>query len=190
MANIKRVRCPWEGGGVVGPSVSTFYFASTATGFPADLQTFFQAVKSALPDDVTITVPNVGDTLRDTDGVLQGTWTDSGGSVTTGTATGAFARGSGVRIQWITSGIRDGRREIGSTFLVPTAGLVFDTTGKVDSASLAVLQTAASALVTAVTPDMLVWGKPHTKAAADGVSVPVIAAVARSQATQLRSRRV
>jgi hypothetical protein len=189
MANLKRVRCPWQGGGVVGPSVTTFYFSATATGFPAQLQTFFQAIKSSLPDDVVITVPNTGDTVRETDGVLQGVWTDSGGSTTTGTAAGAFAKGSGVRIQWITSGIRDGRRIIGSTFLVPVAGAVFDTTGIVAGASLSVLQTAAGALVSAASPGFLIWSKPHTKLAADGASNPVLAAVVRSEATGLRSRR-
>lgn len=190
MANIKRVRCTWTGGGVTGPSVSTFYFTSTATGFPANLQTFFQAVKSLLPDDVTITVPNTGDTMRDTDGVLQGVWTDSGGSTTTGTSGASFAKGSGVRVQWITGGIRNGRRQIGSTFFVPTTGGVFDTTGIGLPANILIFQNAASALVTAVTPNLLIWGKPHTKAAADGVTAPVVAGVARSEPTQLRSRRV
>lgn len=190
MANLKRVRCTWAGGGVTGPSVSTFYFSSTATGFPASLQTFFQAIKANLPDDVTITVPNTGDTVRDTDGVLQGVWTDAGGSTTTGTNVGVFAKGSGARIQWITGGIRDGRRQIGSTFIVPSAGSTMDTQGKVESGNLTILQNAASALVTATTPNFLIWGKPHSKAAADGVSTPVLAALARSEATQLRSRRV
>lgn len=189
VANIKRVRCPWEGGGVVGPSVATFYFTSTASGFPADLRTFFEAIKSSLPDDVTVTVPNTGDTISETDGTLQGVWTDTGGGITTGTATGAFAKGSGMRIQWITGGIRGDRRVVGSTFLVPLAGLGFDTTGVVAAATLSSIQTAASALVSAVTPDMVIWGKPHSKAANDGESNAVVAAVARSAATGLRSRR-
>lgn len=190
MADIKRVRCVWEGAGVVGPAVSTFYFTSTASGFPADLQTFFQAVKSALPDDVQVTVPNTGDIVSDTNGVLTGVWTDSGGSTTNGTDTGTFAKGSGVRIQWVTAGIRGDRRVIGSTFLVPCAGSVFNTGGIVASGALGVLQTAASALVSAVSPDMVVFGKPHSKAAADGESNPVLAAIVRSSPTQLRSRRV
>lgn len=190
MANIKRVRCTWSGAGVIGPSVSTYYFTATASGFPADLQTFFQAIKSALPDDVTITVPNAGDVIDETNGTLQNVWTDSGGSTTTGTASGAFQQGSGGRVKWLTGGIHNDRRVIGSTFLVPMASLAFTTFGIMDTASQAVIQTAASALVSAVTPDMVIWSKPTPPGGSDGESNAVIAASVPLYVTQLRSRRI
>lgn len=189
MAQIKRVRCPWQGGGVVGPSVSTFYFTSGSTGFPADLQTFFQAIRGGLPDDVTITVPNTGDTINDNDGTLAGVWTDSGGSTTTGLSTQGFALGAGMRVQWLTAGIRGDRRVTGTTFLVPLAGNQFDTQGFVLSSYVTIVQSAAAALVTASAGEMVIWGKPHSKAAADGESNAVISALARSVPTGLRSRR-
>lgn len=189
MAQIKRVRCPLTGGGVVGPSVSTFYFTSSATGFPAKLQTFFQAIKAAFPNDVTITVPNTGDVINDTDGTLAGIWTDSGGGVTVGTSTSSFALGAGQRVNWLTAGTRGGRRVVGTTFLVPLTADAFDTFGSCSTAQVALVQAAASALVSAVAPDMLIWGKPHSRLAADGESNPVIASIARSIPTGLRSRR-
>ena len=189
MAQLKRVRCPWTGGGVVGPSVSTFYFTSSGTGFSASLQAFFQAIKASLPDDVVVTVPNTGDIINDDDGTLAGIWTDSGGSTTTGTSTSRFAQGAGMRVNWLTGGTRGGRRVTGTTFLVPMSSDGFDTTGAVSTAQVALVQTAASALVTAESPDFVVWGKPHSKAAADGESNVIISALARSAPTGLRSRR-
>lgn len=190
MANLKRVRCTWTGPGVVGPSVTTFYFTSGATGFPADLQTFFQAIKAGFPDDVIVTVPNTGDLIDETNGHIGSVWTDSGGSTTTGTSSSVFAQGSGMRVNWVTGGIHNDRRVIGTSFLVPLASVAFDTTGIVSSTHVATVQSAASALVSAVTPDMVIWSKPSSEAAADGESNAVLAAIARSAATQLRSRRV
>lgn len=190
MANLKRVRVDFGSAGVVGPSVSTFYFDATASGFSASLQTFFQAIKALMPDDLLITVPNTGDLVQDSNGVLAGVWTDSGGSTTVGTSATAFALGTGGRVQWLTGGFRGGRRVIGTTFLVPLASAAFDTGGNVSAASVATIQAAASALVTAQAGHMLIWGKPHTKAAADGVTNVVIAGLARQKPTSLRSRRV
>jgi hypothetical protein len=189
VANLKRVRCPWDGGGVIGPSVSTFYFSATASGFSADLQTFFQAVKGWLPDDVTITVPNTGDIINEVNGELTGVWTDSGGSTSTGTQTANFALGAGARVTWVTAGIRGGRRVSGTTFLVPIASSAMDTTGRISSGATASITTAASDLVTAQSPDFMVWGKPHSKAAADGESNAVLAGFCRTVPTSLRSRR-
>lgn len=189
MAVLKRVRCPLTGGGVVGPSVATFYFSSTATGFSADLHTFFQAIKAGMPDDLFIQVPNTGDTINDTNGTLAGVWTDSGGSTTQGTSSAAFALGAGARIRWVTEGVRSDRRVVGTTFLVPLASDGFQTSGAVSSTYANTVSTAAAALITAQSPDMLIWSKPHSKAAADGESNPIISAFVVSVPTGLRSRR-
>lgn len=189
MANIKRVRCTWTGAGVTGPGVSTFFFTATASGFPADLQTLFQALKVVIPTTVTISVPNTGDILDETNGTLQGVWTDSGGSTTTGTNSGAFAGGVGMRLRWITGGIHNDRRVIGTTFVSPIAGGSFDTDGTPLTSTVTALQTAASAFVSASTPDFVIWSKPASEAAADGESNAVLAALVPDAASWLRSRR-
>jgi hypothetical protein len=189
MAVLKRLRCPWQGGGVVGPSLSTFYFDATATAFPGSVQALFNSVKAYLPDDVNITIPNTGDSINSGDGTLAGIWTDTGGAVVSGTSASAFAIGAGGRIQWLTAGIRGDRRVTGTTFLVPLASSAFDTTGIIPSTPLGVFQTAASALVTAQSGHFVIWGKPHSKAANDGVYNVVVSGLARSTPTGLRTRR-
>lgn len=172
---------------MVGPSVSTFYFDSSATGFPASVNTFFNAVKGNIPDDVSVSIANTGDLIDSSSGALTGVWTDTGGTTIAGTNAGGYLLGSGARINWVTAGVRDGRRVVGTTFMVPYCAATG--TGVVDPTAVSTLQTAGSALVTAQATHMMIWGKPHTKAAADGVANAVVAAIARSLPTQLRSRR-
>lgn len=189
MADLKRVQVAWSGAGVTGPGLSTFYFTSGATGFPADLQTFFQAVKSLLPTSVTIDVPNTGDTISEATGALTGVWTDSGGSSTVGTASGVFVAGTGYRVRWVTAGIRGGRRVVGSTFLCPATAAAFDTDGTPTAASLTVVRNAAIAYAAAVTPDMHIYSRETAPGAGDGISSAVLASTVPDKASWLRSRR-
>lgn len=190
MANLKRVRCDLTGTGVVGPSVATFYFTSTATGFPADLQTFFQAIKGNFPSGLVITVPNQGDLIDVSNGVLQGGWTDSGGSTTSGTGSTTFAEGSGLRIRWGTGALRNGRKITGTTFVVPAVSAAFTTGGLVAGATVTANVAAGNALIAAQAVNFVLWSKPHSKAAADGSSHAITSCACPVQPTQLRSRRV
>ena len=84
MTAILRMRCEWGGSGVTGPGLTTFYFDQAGSGFPADVRTFFEAIKANIPSNTTITVPNGGDIIEDTTGVLSGSWSEPSG-VTTST---------------------------------------------------------------------------------------------------------
>lgn len=187
MADIKRVRCEWSGSGVTGPGLSTFYFTSTATGFPADLQTFFQAIKALIPTSCTITVPNTGDVLDASTGALTGTWTDAGGSTTTGTNAGAFAGGVGISVKWLTNGIVNGRRVNGRTFICPIAGGSFETDGTPQASTVSALQTPATALITATAPDFVVWHRPQ--GGGGGNPNAIVSALVRDTPSWLRTRR-
>ena len=189
MANLKRVRVTWSGAGVVGPGLSTFYFTSTATGFSAQLQTFFQAIKSLFPPSVTVTVPNTGDLIDASTGALAGVWTDSGGSTTVGTGSGNFALGTGMRVRWVTGGIHKGRRVLGTTFLVPCVSLAFDTDGTPGPSTITVIATAASALIAAAGAGFQIWSKPTPPGGSDGVSNQVLAAIVPDTPSGLRTRR-
>lgn len=190
MTSILRMRAVWGGSGVTGPGVSTFYFAQSGSGFPAAVRTFFEAVKANIPSSVTITVPNDGDIINDTNGELAGSWSEpSGGGITTGTFSGDYSQGVGIRCVWTTAGIYRGRRVKGSTFIVPIGGALFGTNGQLDPATQAIFQTAASNLV-ASTADLVVYSRfsdvdTHT----DGESNLVTSATVPSLVSWLRSRR-
>lgn len=89
---------------------------------------------------------------------------------------------------WLTSGVRGGRRVVGSTFLVPCGKGALSSNGQPDGTTQSTIQTAAAALVTTSAGHMRVWGRPH-KGASDGVSSVVTAALASGQLSWLRSRR-
>ena len=190
MAMILRLRALWAGGGVTGGGLSTFYFQQGAIGMPADVRAFFEAIKANIPAAVTVTVPNDGDIINDATGELSGSWSEpSGGGITTGTFTGDYAQGVGVRVKWLTGGIYRGRRVRGSTFLVPIGGALCGTNGQLDPATQVILQAAAVQLV-ADQPTMVIFSRPSDVApATTGESNVVTGASVPSSVSWLRSRR-
>lgn len=189
MTDIKRVRVGWSGAGVVGPGVSTFYYVSTATGFPADLMTFFTAVRALVPDSVQWNIPNSGDTISVETGRPTGTWSDSGGGNLVATGNSAFVMGTGVRIKWPTGQIINGRRVVGATFIVPLSSNQFEGSGAILGTALTTLQAAASALATAGIAKRVIWHRPTSVAAANGNVGAVTVAQVPDAVSWLRSRR-
>ena len=186
MANIQRVRVTWQGGGVIGPSVSTFFFSSTATGFKADLVTFYTAMITRIPSIVNVTVPGTGDILDSTTGALVGGWSDGSDVGVAGTGTAQCPQGVGCRIVWITSGFSAGRRVRGSTFIVPADASLYSTDGTL-GAGVSTIAGAASALVAAQSPNFIVWTRP-TGGSGGGVT-PIDSAIVPDKIATLRSRR-
>lgn len=187
MALIQRVRVTWQGGGVVGPSVSTFFFSDVATGFKADLVTFFTALQPRLPSNVNVTIPGNGDILEATDGTLTGGWSDGADVNVAMTGTAQNPQGVGCRIVWLTNAIAGGRRVRGSTFLVPLDASTYSTDGTL-SAGISTIEGAASALVTAQAGDFLVWTRPT--AGAGGGTADITGSTVPDKISTLRSRRI
>lgn len=181
------MRVTWTGSPVVGDSVTTLYFSGSGTGRPAAARAFFASFALALPAGLTITIPNGGDKIDDGTGNLAGSWSEgtAPAPVTGGTA-GEYAKGVGMQVRWRTDGIVGSRRVVGSTFIVPIVGSVFDTDGSLDNATVAANLTAANALISS-TASLLVWSRPTPSRL--GTSNPVVGATAPDRVSWLRSRR-
>lgn len=188
MANIARLRIDLSGTAVVGPSLVTLYQDAAVAGLPAATVTLLNAIKANFPDDLTFTVPGGGDTFDVATGTLNGTWSDGGGGTVTGTDAGAFALGSGMRFKYGTAGIVNNRRVRGSSFLVPCAGLVWATNGRMVPGSQTSIQTALTTFLAAVSGKLVVWSRPTPTR--NGSMHPVTSALVSTTPTQLRSRRV
>lgn len=188
MTNLARLRIDLTGAAVVGPSVMTLYQDAAATGLPAATVTWLNAIKANLPPSLTLTVPGGGDTLDAATGALNGSWSDGGGGTVTGTGVGGFAIGVGARIVWGTSGIVGGRRVRGTTFLVPLMGGTFDSSGRMQPATVTSLNTPTQAFLTAMGSNLLIWSRP--KGARAGTTHPVTSATVKTNPSTLRSRRV
>lgn len=155
-----RLRATWSGSPVVGPGLTTFYALDGSPGFPAAIRTMLATWQSSIPTGVTITVPNNGDVIDAATGTLTGSWSDGSAPapvVTTGT--GTYARGVGAQVRWRTLGVVGGRRVVGSTFIVPTVSLAFDTDGTLGPATITALLAGPTAYVAAA-PYACVWSRP------------------------------
>lgn len=196
MANINRARVVWSGW-PGGPGLSTFYFDQATTNMAA-LLAFWTSARTVVPAGVSFNVPNSGDQIDPGTGKIVGTWTGSGGGVTTTTGTAAAYSGtSGCVIRWQTGGILNGRRLLGRTYMVPLKGSMYGNDGSIDEASIASLVTACATLILAYSPNLVAWSKPRnagTNGPGDPGKASLVSAITSAfipdLAVVMRSRRV
>lgn len=179
----------WPG----APGFMTFYCLSP-TPFRSAVVAFIDAVKGNFPASVTFTVPVEIDKLDDSSGDLVGIETEGTTYTTAGIQTSGYAAPAGACISWITNAFAAGRRVRGRTFLVPLAGVIFQTDGTLDTVPLGNMRNAAVDLFTAC--DLAVWRRPHTADPAKpgdvsypGAAYEVTGAQVSDRAAVLRSRR-
>lgn len=197
MGNLARLRIELSGAAVVGPSVMTLYQDAAHVGLPSAAKTWLSALAANFPSSLTFTIPDGGDLIQDVDGALEGTWSDGGGGVVTGTGTQGFLQGTGARVVWGTSGVTNNRRVKGSTFLVPLAAGDFDTSGMMAPASYTSLDTPTQSFLSTMGTALMIWSRPRKAWVYKGVSHParagtshsVISATVDRHVTTLRSRR-
>jgi hypothetical protein len=89
-------------------------------------------------------------------------------------------------VRWQTSGIVNGRRVKGRTFLVPLINTTYGS-GVIGAGTVSAIQSAADTFVASAGADMRIWHRPT--AGAGGIAYPITAAVVPNLATVLRSRR-
>jgi hypothetical protein len=197
MTDLFRVRVQLTGAAVVGPSVMTLYLTSPATGFTAALTTWLNAIKANLPPSLVCQVPNTGDRIDEASGDLTGTYTDGTAASVTGTGVGGFAIGVGARVVWGTAGIVGGRRVRGTTFLVPLMGGTFDSSGRMQPATVTSLNTPTQTLIASLGSAFCIYSRHLPERVVNGVvkpermgsSHPVTSATIMTNPTTLRSRR-
>jgi hypothetical protein len=183
MTDMERIVVAWNG--VSGlPGVSVFY-GDVGGSANATLKTFFTACQSLFPTGLSWTVPGAGDLIDDATGALTGSWVNAGGGGTVAASgAAAHAAGTGAYVNWLTSGIANGRRVRGRTFMCPLINSAYDGQGTILNTNLTTLQTAATAVCTA--GNTLVWHRPGVGA---GSSFQPFGAVVPDQVTSLRTRR-
>lgn len=169
------------------PGLMTFYSVVAVPSAKAAVEAFLDDVKGLFPNGLTARVPNSGDLIEDSTGELVGSWSEGSAATITATGAGAYAAGVGVRVQWNTNGIRNGRRVRGATFVCPLVVSAFDTAGTLGTTPLGTIQAAADLL--AADGTLLIWSRPSSPGAGDGDSNAVTSATVPDRITALRSRR-
>lgn len=191
MTTIARMRFGFSGPPVVGPGVATFYSSNLAPGaFATAVGSFFAACSGLFPTGLQITEPAGGELIEDSDGSLQGVWSRTPAApITGGGGAGAFAAGVGLRVVWLTNGVRNNRRVRGSTFMVPCMASTYQSDGSIADSNIALVRTAALVLTAADSGSMRIWSRPSSAGASDGSSSAVYSAQVPDKVTWLRSRR-
>ena len=185
---LNRVVVGWSGTPIVGLAVNVLHYAGDV-GAPnaAAIRTAYQTLSSILSTGVTITVPDSGEVLEDTTGVLEDVWTSTAGAPFAGGAGGVVAAGVGACITWKTGGIIDGRRLRGRTFIVPLSSTAYEANGTLTAAALTALTNFGNSMM--ASGPLAVWHRPTSEAAADGNSYGVVSFSVREKVAFLSSRR-
>lgn len=191
-------RVNWSGT-TGGPGVSVFSArAGTATNvetftqyFADSVRKFFTGFSSSIPNEVTLSFPaevqafNTSSSSNDpAGGQLEAVYPVTPPASITGGSTTGYAHASGVRIDWLTEAIVNGRRLRGRTYIVPVQASVFGTDGRVTAASVTAYQNAANTLISDLNlqGSLAVWSRTHgILADVQSAKVPTLGAVLRSR---------
>lgn len=189
-----RVKARWTGF-TGSPGYSIFHFDISTTPNPTDAQAvagevrqFFADNSTRLPSAVRVQVEGFVEVIDEPTGQLQDVVAITAPTAVNGAASGGFSSATGACVVWTTGGVRNGRRVMGRTFLVPLSSSNYDVDGTLVGGSLTGIQTAANTLV----GDMLgfvVYARPSAPGAADGESFVVTGSRVADKTAVLRSRR-
>lgn len=164
------VRTEWDGTSG-GPGLSQMallgsegFTAGNAQAAVNAVRKFWNSLAGALPDEVRLTVSPIVDIYNEGDGELTSSFVAAVNPlVVAGTGITGYAGGTGIKLNWNTGSIRNGRRVKGATFVVPALASSFTTTGTVSSGTLGTLNSAASVLLSDLTAGgtaLAVWSRP------------------------------
>jgi hypothetical protein len=155
------------------------------------MRTFFDTIKTFIPSPVVFSWDGTAPHLDDASGQLTGLTAYTPPATVTGTSVTAFSAPTGISIRWNTASVVSGHLLRGRTYIVPTSGATFDTTGTIGTTTLASFQTAANAFVTtgggATDWRFVVWHRPV--GGSGGVFGSVLTATIKDVAAVLTSRR-
>jgi len=195
---VSRVTAVWSGF-AGAPGYSKFSFqpladdtARNAAG--AAIRTFFLTVLTYVPSGTTIQfLPQVDDLDIITGQLVSSaTMTTVPASLTSSAGLQAYAAGSGFVVTWGATGVFNGRRIRGRTFIVPAVAC-FENDGTLTSAAITAVQGAGNALIATAGADLAVWNRSWTKATPPtpiaGIVSSATSCTVRDAASQLRSRR-
>lgn len=195
-----RVKALWSGQ-KIGAGVSTFVFddsgvlpdASELTAVGNAVRSFFTNAGALFPSTVVVSFDPEVESFDPATGQIEdvGVMGTTPASVT-GTGAALSAAGVGGRVRWRTAAFRNGRRVVGTTFVVPMPTTCYDNEGTLSSATITALQSAAAALLSgaATAGDPLcVWSRPTAPGSGDGAISPVLLAQVPDVTAWLRTRK-
>lgn len=192
---LHRVVLNWAGPQVKGTAVTVLHFDGSEEPAPPSAGAIggvFGPFMGQFPTGLSLTIPGSGDTILDTTGALDGTWSTGSSVTTNGGGVAAAAAGVGACVTWLTGGIVTGasgrpHRLRGRTFLVPLCINAYDSDGTLTSGAFTGLQSLGAAMV--ALGGLGIWHRPTTPGGSNGTSYGVTGYRARDHVAFLGSRR-
>lgn len=181
----------------VNPVGQTLVTAAQAQSAVNAVRAFWDATKTYLPDEVTLTVQPTVDMYDHGNGTLTNTVSAATPptSVVGGSATN-FSMAAGGKMNLQTASINNGRRVRGSIYIVPMASVGFSASGTISATVRTALNTAGSSMLASLGAaglELLVWGRPLKDASKvvirPGTINPVISIDTAEKTAILRGRR-
>lgn len=179
------------------PGLSTLFLENPPTQAQIDsVRTFFNAFNALVPSGLTTQVPSTGDVINEVDGKIVDSWTVGTTPLpSAGIGTGSYAGNAGAVVNWLATGIVNGRRVRGRTFLVPLVQTAYDTQGSLASASITLISNAAQAYIAGADFAGRVWARPYVdpkgvNPSRPGSSHQITKSRVPDLAVSLRSRRI
>ena len=189
-----RVKARWSGF-TGSPGYSVFHFNAPDEAAGPEAQDCADAVRDLaftwrthLPSIVTINVDPAVERIDIPSGGMVEIIDVTAPLAVQGTATGTYSAASGACIQWTTSGVRNGRRVRGRTFVVPLASSGYDAAGTLSTGALTDLQGGATAFADSFA-GAVVYARPTGPGVEDGVAYDIGAGRVVDKVAILRSRR-
>lgn len=190
-----RIKARWTGF-TGSPGYSVFHFDIPTSPNPTDAQThvnnvreFFQDMQAYYPSSVRINVERSVEVIDQPTGQLESMLTvptDPG--VVSGADTGPYSAAVGACVTWDTTGIRNGRRVRGRTFVVPLGSGAYGTDGTLSGTFITQIQSATLRLTSGGFA-FCIFARPSGPGATDGDSYSVTGARIADKTAVLRSRR-
>lgn len=201
MTSIMRARFVGTGPASQDPCLlQTYWLPNTAGGSVADatealarVRAFLQANITNLYTNMVYTATDACDVFDVATGVLTGTFTGAHPANVVGTGTGdPLSPALAWIIRWSTSGIVNGRRLQGRTYLgIPSEGRSDSPGGTPSAAGVGVMNTAATTILTPLVTNtqLAIWHKPTLAAPGTGSLAVVTAGTVRGDGWGTQRRR-
>lgn len=185
-------RALWQVG-IGGPGSSVFHGripTATTAGDSAQaladrVRAFMEAVKTVVPGGVTWSFPSEVLEIDTATGVLEDVHNVTPPANVLATGNGVHAAPAGVRIEWRTLAIVNGRRLRGRTFIVPLSTAQYETNGTLVPTCITTLTNAGNAYKDSSVfnaSQASIWSRTHgTQADITSFNVPDEVAVLRSR---------
>jgi hypothetical protein len=190
-----------QSGDVGGLGVSKFAVQNSAgtsmsntelNGVAAALGGLYSTFKTYAPNNMSFAVLNTASVVDEQSGALAMVQNIPTVSVQVGAASGNYAAGTGARLYWHTTTVKNRRLVRGATYLTPLQMGFLSSSGTVSPAIVSALTGAGTTYIGAITALTCipgVWCRPKPKTAGNGLYAVISSASMQAKVASLRSRR-